>query len=55
MVLIRPIVLPAPEMKTLAAKRDDRMPGIESLEKQMHEDDVERFRAAEPDPTAKHD
>jgi general secretion pathway protein D len=48
MVLIRPTVLPTPEVAALAAKSEkDKMPGVRRAERELMEDEAARMRAEE--------
>ena len=47
-VLIRPTVLPTPEVAALTAKAEkDRMPGVRETEKEIREEEAARLRQAD--------
>lgn len=49
-VLIRPTVLPTPEIAALASRAEkDRMPAIKDLEKEIQQDESKRLKASEKD------
>ena len=53
-VLIRPTVLPTPEIAALASRAEkDRMPGIKQLERDLEKDESKRLRSADKDELGK--
>ncbi|HTL56010.1 MAG TPA: secretin N-terminal domain-containing protein [Candidatus Limnocylindrales bacterium] len=49
-VLIRPTVLPTPEVAALAAKTEkDKMPGIRRMEREIQKEEADRLKAADKD------
>jgi type II secretory pathway component GspD/PulD (secretin) len=53
-VLIRPTVLPTPEIAALASRAEkERMPGIKMLERDLEKDESKRLRSADKDELGK--